>query len=62
MSLVIRSSTQSDTELAHHRRQTVKRTEGIPDTVGGHFDVLEWKPIQYKADYKLRAFTHPRQP
>ena len=62
MSLVIRSTTQSDTELARYRQQDVKRTHGIPDTVSGRFVVLEWKRIQYTAEYKPRAFTHPRQP
>jgi len=64
MSLVIWSSTQSDTELARYRQQHVKRTEGTLDTVSGRFDgcfdVLEWKHIQYTADYKSRVFTHPR--
>jgi len=57
MSLVIRSSTQSDTELARYLQQNVKRTEGIPDTVSGRFDFLEWKRIQYTADYKLRVHS-----
>jgi len=59
MSLVIRSSTQSDAELARYRQQNVKRTQDIPNTVSGRFVLLERKRIQYTPDYKLRAFTHP---
>jgi len=55
MSLVIRSSIQSDTELACYRQQNVRRTEDIPDTVSGRFVVLERKRIQYTADYKPEA-------
>ena len=50
MSIVIRSSAQSDTELVRYRQQNVKRTEGIPDTVNGLFVVLEWKRIQHTPD------------
>jgi len=46
MSLFIRSSTKSDTELPRYRQQKVKRTNGIPDTVRGRFIVLERKHIQ----------------
>ena len=51
----------SQTRKLAIRQRDVKRTEGILDTLSGHFVVLEWKHIQYTADYKLSAFTHPRQ-